>query len=103
MLNPIYVINQVFELQAKIKDNGIASQFERNFSRLLNLFEEEGYLIQNPTGETYTEARTDCEASISGRLGSKMKIIRTIKPIIYQQQDGIPHLLQKGVVIVENN
>jgi hypothetical protein len=103
MPNPIYIINQVFELQAKIKDSGLAAQFERNFSRLLTLFEEEGYLIQNPTGETYTEARTDCEASISGRLGSKMKIARTIKPIIYQQKTGVLHLLQKGVVIVENN
>ena len=103
MPNPIYIINQVFELQAKIKDSDLASQFERNFSRLLNLFEEEGYLIQNPTGEAYTEARTDCEASISGRLGTRMKITRTIKPIIYQQKGGVLQLLQKGVVIVENN
>ena len=71
MLNPIYIINQVFELQAKIKDCGLATQFERSFSRLLNLFEEEGYLVQDPTGETYTDARTDCESSISGRLGSR--------------------------------
>jgi hypothetical protein len=103
MLNPIYIINQVFEMQAKIKDCGLATQFERNFSRLLNLFEEEGYLVQDPTGETYTDARTDCESSISGRLGSNMKIARTIKPIIYQRKDNVAQLLQKGVVIVENN
>ncbi len=103
MLNPIYIINQVFEMQAKIKDCGLAAQFERNFSRMFNLFEEEGYLMQDPTGEAYTEARTDCEASISGRLSSKMKITRTVKPIIYQRKDNNLQLLQKGVVIVENN
>lgn len=103
MLNPIYIINQVFELQMKIKDCGLATQFERNFSRMLDLFEEEGYLVQNPTGEVYTDARTDCEASISGRLSSRMKITRTIKPIIYQRKDNVAQLLQKGVVIVENN
>ena len=103
MPNPIHVINQLFEMQAKISDAGLASQFERNFARLLNLFEEDGYVIQNPTGESYNESRTDCEASISGRLGSKMKISRTIKPIIYQRKDNAVQLLQKGIVIVETN
>ena len=103
MPNPIHIINQLFEMQAKISDAGLANQFERNFSRLMNLFEEDGYVIQNPTGESYTESRTDCEASISGRLGSKMKISRTIKPIIYQRKDNAVQLLQKGIVIVETN
>jgi hypothetical protein len=32
-----------------------------------------------------------------------MKITLTIKPIIYQKKDGVVQLLQKAVVIVENN
>jgi hypothetical protein len=103
MINPVHIINQLFEMQAKIKESGAAQSFERNFGRLFNIFEEEGYIVQDPTGEAYSETRTDCEASISGRIGSKMKIIRTIKPIIYQRQDDSVHLLQKGVVIAENN
>jgi hypothetical protein len=103
MINPVHIINQLFEMQAKIKEGGGASNFERNFSRLFNLFEEEGYIIQDPTGEAYVETRTDCEASISGRLGSKMKIVRVIKPVIYQRKDGNLQLLQKAVVIAENN
>ena len=103
MINLFHLINQLFELRAKIKDAGAAHNFDRNFNRLFNLFEEEGFIIRDPTGETYADTRTDCEASISGRLGSKMKITRTIKPIIYQRKDGGVHLLQKGVVIVENN
>ncbi len=97
-------MNQLFEMQAKINESGVAQNFERNFNRLFSLFEEEGYIIQDPTGEAYAETRTDCEASISGRIGSKMKITRTIKPIIYQKKDGgSVQLLQKGVVIAENN
>ena len=103
MINPVHIINQLFEMQAKIKENGGAQSFERNFIRLFNIFEEDGFIIQDPTGEAYTETRTDCEASISGRIGSKMKIIRTIKPIIYQKKDGSVQLLQKAVVIAENN
>ena len=103
MVNPIHIINQLFEMQAKVKDNGLAQQLDRNFNRLFSHFEDEGYMFQDPTGETYTESRTDCEASISGRISSKMKITRTIKPIIYQRKDDRMQLLQKAVVIVENN
>lgn len=84
-----------------MKEKGIAEEFDRNFRRLFNMFEEEGYMIQDPTGETYSETRTDYEASIAGRISSKLKIVRTIKPIIYQQKDGTISLLQKGVVIAE--
>lgn len=90
-------------MQSRLREAGTASSFERNFNRLFNIFEEEGYLVQDPTGEAYSETRTDCEVSISGRIGSRMKITRTIKPIIYLRKDGNPRLLQKAVVIVENN
>ena len=90
-------------MQAKLKEAGTAQNFERNFNRLFTLFEEDGYLVQDPTGEAYNETRTDCEVSISGRLGSKMKITRTIKPIIHLRKDGKLLLLQKAVVIAENN
>jgi hypothetical protein len=103
MINPVHIINQLFEMQAKLKEAGAATNFERNFSRLFNIFEEDGYIIQDPTGEAYSETRTDCEASISGRMGSKMKVTRTIKPIIYERKDGNLRLVQKGVVIAENN
>jgi hypothetical protein len=103
MINLIHVINQLFEMQAKIKEGGAAANVERNLNRLFNLFEEDGYIIQDPTGETYSETRTDCETSISGRVSSKMKITRTIKPIIYQKKEGNVELLQKGIVIAESN
>ena len=99
MINPILIINQLFEMQLKIKEAGGEQSFERNFSRLYNIFEEDGYIIQNPTGEAYSETRTDYEASLSGRISSKMKIMRTVKPIIYQRKDGNLQLVQKGVVI----
>jgi hypothetical protein len=103
MIDPVHIINQLFEIQAKLKEHGAIASYERNFNRLFNMFEEDGYILQDPTGEVYHDTRTDCEVSITGRPGSKMKITRTIKPIIYRQEDGKPLLLQKAVVIVENN
>jgi len=102
MINPVQIINQLFEMQCKLQEAGMAQNFERNFNRLYNLFEEDGFIIQDPTGDTYSETRTDCEVSISGRLGSKMKITRTIKPIIYKREIGNLQLLQKGIAIAEN-
>jgi hypothetical protein len=103
MVDPVHIINQLFEIQAKLKEHGGLANCERNFNRLFHMFEEDGYILQDPTGETYHETRTDCEVSISGHLGPKMKITRTIKPIIYLRKDGKPLLLQKAVVIVEKN
>ena len=96
------IINQLFEIQNKLQEQGILTTFERNFNRLTSIFEEDGYIIQNPTNELYNESRTDCEASIVGTIGTNMKITKTLKPIIYQQNDGALQLIQKAVVIVEN-
>lgn len=100
---PIQVINQLFEIRHKIKDIGHADGFERNFNRLFTVFEAEGFIVQDPTNEVYNESRTDCEASISGALTSKMKITKTIKPVIYKKDGDAVQLLQKAVVIVEKN
>jgi hypothetical protein len=99
----VQIINQLFEIQHKIKETGHTAGFERNFNRLLSLFEEEGFIIQDPTNEIYSDSRTDCEASISGELASKMKITKTLKPVIYKKTGNAVQLLQKAVVIVEKN
>lgn len=102
MINVVHIINQLFEMEGKINESGMAANFERNFRRLFSIFEEEGFIIQDPTGEPYTDSRTDCEASISGKIGSKMFITRTLKPVIYQKKENGVQLLQKAVVIAEN-
>ncbi len=101
MINPVLIINQLFEMEGKAREAGLDQQFERNFRRLFAHFEEEGYIIQDPSGEAYTESRTDCEASISGKIGATMVITRVLKPIVYQKSDAGILLLQKAVVIAE--
>lgn len=103
MNNTLQVINQLFEIQGKINDLKESAAFERNFNRLFSIFEDEGYLIQNPLNEIYTESRTDCEASIVGQSSSKMKIVKVLKPVVYQKIQGNIQLIQKAVVLVEKN
>ena len=95
------IINQVFEIKNKLNLLGEADAFERNINRLYSIFEEDGYIIQDPTNENYEASRTDCEASIVGNASAKMKITKTLKPIIYQKLQGNVQLQQKAVVIVE--
>lgn len=102
------IINQVFEIKHKLQEIGtehpsFSGNFDRNLNRLFSIFEEEGFIIQDPTNEPYSESRTDCEASIVGKPSSKMKISKTLKPVIYQKTGASLQLVQKGVVIVEKN
>ena len=99
----LQIINQLFEIQYKIKEMNQGGSFERNFSRLFSIFEQDGFMIQDPTNEMYTDARTDCEASIIGSVSSKMKITKTLKPIIYKKSGNSVQLVQKAVVLVEKN
>ncbi len=101
--NILQVINQLFEIENKLIEQGQVAAFERNFNRLQSIWDDNGYIVQNPTGQQYTESRTDCEASIAGKLGSKMIITKTLKPIIYNKTNEQMQLIQKAIVIVEKN
>lgn len=97
----IAVMNQVFEIGQKLEQDKLSSRFERNLNKLTHIFEEEGYICNNPLGEKYTDARTDCTVSIAGEEGRDMVITQVIKPVIYQRKEGALSLVQKGIVIVE--
>lgn len=99
--NLLQIINQVHEISRKINELGHFETFKRNLDKFHSLFEDDGYLIQDPTSEKYTESRNDCEASIVGKIHSGMRISKTIKPIVYQKVNNELKLIQKGIVIVE--
>jgi hypothetical protein len=94
----------IFELEKKVlpKDNN--SGLERIILKMKRVLEENNLYIYDPSGEKYTETRTDVEANIvSQNSGNNLYISQVIKPIIYIDKDGIKQLLQKGVVTVESN
>lgn len=101
MDNNTKLLNQIFELKTKIDQEKLTDKFDRNFQRLFSLLEEDGLFFKDPIGETYSDSRTDVEASIVGNESSKMRITKVIKPIIYRKDGANVVLLQKGVVIVE--
>ncbi len=96
----INIINQIFEIEKKLPASGIVN-VQRNIERMKAELSEMGYSFHNPLHEKWDEMRTDCEASISGTLKSRMLITEVLKPIVHYTENGGKKLVQKAVVVVE--
>ncbi len=97
------IINQVHDLEKKLLKMENSRPLARNLNRIRDQFAEMGIKYHNPLGQPYNETRTDCEATISGTTTQNLVISEVIKPIITQEFEGMPHIIQKAVVIVEGN
>lgn len=107
-------MNQIFEIEKKASNLKEENSIQRNINKMKGIMEEEffkgtttiGLSFHNPLGESYTDTRTDCEATISGTSVENLEIIEVIKPIIfytYQENDKtLKVIVQPAVVIVQS-
>jgi hypothetical protein len=107
-------MNQIFEIEKKSANLKEENSIQRNLNKMKGILEEEffkgssniGLTYHNPIGESYSETRTDCEATIAGTGVEKLEIIEVIKPIIfysYQEEEKIKKIIvQPAVVIVQS-
>ena len=107
-------MNQIFEIEKKAHNLKEENSLQRNLNRIKGILEEEffkgtsiiGLTYRNPLGESYSDTRTDCEATISGTGVENLEIIEVIKPIIfyaYQENEKvIKVIVQPAVVIVQS-
>lgn len=104
----LVTLNQMFEIENKLKKLTEQNSIQRNIDRLKDYFETEalpegqGLIYYNPIGEKFDETRTDCEATISGNGHDNLEIIEVIKPIIYIKYGQSRMIAQKGIVIVQS-
>jgi hypothetical protein len=104
----LVTLNQMFEIENKLKKINENNSIQRNIDRLKDFFETEalsegqGLFYHNPLGEKFDETRTDCEATISGSGHDNLEIIEVIKPIIYVKYGQTQMIAQKGIVIVQS-
>jgi hypothetical protein len=104
----LVTLNQMFEIENKLKKINEHNSIQRNIDRLKDFFETEalsegqGLFYHNPLGEKFDETRTDCEATISGSGHDNLEIIEVIKPIIYVKYGQTQMIAQKGIVIVQS-
>jgi len=94
------IINQIWEIQVKSAANGYDG-IQRNLRRLESELSELGFTVIDPLGRLYKETDTDIEATISTRLDGDSKVVKVLKPIVYQMENGQNILVQKGITIVE--
>jgi hypothetical protein len=107
-------MNQIFEIEKKSSNLKEENSIQRNLNKMKGILEEEffkgsttiGLTYHNPLGESYSDTRTDCEATISGTGVENLEIIEVIKPIIfyaYQENEKIIKVIvQPAVVIVQS-
>ena len=107
-------MNQIFEIEKKSANLKEENSIQRNLNKMKGILEEEffkgsstiGLTYHNPIGESYSDTRTDCEATIAGIEVENLEIIEVIKPIIfyaYQENEKvIKVIVQPAVVIVQS-
>jgi hypothetical protein len=107
-------INQIFEMEKKVNNLTEENSIHRNINKIKGLVEEEifkgpstiGLTYHNPLGETYSDTRTDCVATIAGESVDNLEIIEVVKPIIYysylDNERVIKVIVQPAVVIVKS-
>ena len=94
------LLNQVFELERKAARLADGEGVLRQVRRMKELFEEDFHLIyEDPTGQPYSETRTDVEARLSGNSAENLVIVETLKPVIRFSHGPTSSILQKGIVV----
>jgi hypothetical protein len=114
------VLNQLYELEQKLKKQGDPANLSRNVGKMKDAFAEEGlptldavagqrricFAYEDPMGQPFKETRTDLEATISGSGTESLVVVEVIKPIIRaivkDSAGEFSKIVQKGVVIVES-
>ena len=107
-------MNQIFEIEKKSTNIKEENSIQRNLNKIKGILEEEffkgsstiGLTYHNPLGETYSETRTDCEATIAGTGVENLEITEVIKPIIFysyqENEKTLKVIVQQAVVIVQS-
>lgn len=107
-------MNQIFDIEKKSANLKEENSIQRNLNKMKGILAEDffkgsstiGLTYHNPIGESYSDTRTDCEATISGTGVENLEIIEVIKPIIfyaYQENEKvIKVIVQPAVVIVQS-
>ena len=105
------LVNQIFEIEKKAINLKEENSIQRNINKINGLLEEGffkdvGLTYHNPIGESYTDTRTDCEATIAGAEVENLVIIEVIKPIIFysykENENTFKIIAQPAVVIVQS-
>jgi len=96
------VLNNLCDIERKLKNIGDGAGVKRNIERIRELMEEGGVFYEDPLGQKFNETRTDLEATITGKGVENLYVVEVIKPIVRAGDKNYSVVVQKGIVVVES-
>jgi hypothetical protein len=98
----LQVLNNLCDIERKLSIHGDPGNAKRNVERIRETFEDERVFYEDPMGQSFSETRTDLEATITGEGSDNLKVVEVIKPIIRVGERNFSRVVQKGIVIVQS-
>lgn len=98
----LQVLKNLCDIERKLSIHGDPGNAKRNVERIKEIFEEEGGFYEDPMGQSFSETRTDLEATITGEGSDNLKVVEVIKPIVRVGNRNSSRVVQKGIVIVQS-
>lgn len=98
----LLTLNQLFDMERKLALHGDGAGVMRNVERLKDAFAAELLFYEDPTGQSFSETRTDLEASIAGEGTENLVVSEVIKPVIRHGDKSYSRVVQKGIVVVQS-
>ena len=98
----LQVLNNLCDIERKLSIYGDPGNAKRNVERIKETFEDERVFYEDPMGQSFSETRTDLEATITGEGSDNLKVVEVIKPIIRVGDRNFSRVVQKGIVVVQS-
>jgi hypothetical protein len=99
----LQVLNNLCDIERKLSIHGDPGNAKRNIERIKETFENERVFYEDPMGQSFSETRTDLDATITGEGSDNLKVVEVIKPIIRVGDKNFSRVVQKGIVIVQSD
>lgn len=95
-------LNQLYDIERRIALHGDAAGIQRNLDRIKDAFAADQLFYEDPMGQSFSETRTDLEASIAGESTENLVVTEVIKPVIRHGDRNYSRVVQKGIVVVRS-
>ncbi|MEI8283212.1 MAG: hypothetical protein WCG75_12465 [Armatimonadota bacterium] len=99
----LQVLNNLCDIDRKLSIHGDPGNARRNVERIKETIEDIKVFYEDPMGQSFSETRTDLEATITGEGTDNLKVVEVIKPIIRVGDRKFSRVVQKGIVIVQSD
>ena len=98
----LQVLNNLCDIDRKLSIHGDPGNAKRNVERIKEALEDIKVFYEDPMGQSFSETRTDLEATITGEGSDNLRVVEVIKPIIRVGDRNFSRVVQKGIVIVQS-